>query len=180
VEMDVRRCPDGTWIVFHNRFSRRPLHAAGSQEPVPTVTQALSFCRSRSAAVFLDVKEPRHEKELLAVVARSGWLPKTTVFASTLSSLRRWRRLLPPGHPLFWVTGYRAPLTPRRMALARAVPVTGIAAYGRWVHPVSVRRVREARLRLLVWTARTAAQIRRYAALGVDGIMSEVWPPPSI
>lgn len=144
------------------------------------MTQALSFCRSRSAAVFLDVKESRHEKELLALVARSGCLPKTTVFASTLSSLRRWRRLLPSGHPLFWVTGYRAPLTPRRIALAGAVPVTGIAAYERWVHPVSVRRVRETGLRLLVWTARTAAQIRRCAALGVDGIVSEVWPPPSI
>lgn len=180
VEMDVRRCSDGTWITFHDRFSRRPAVAPGSQEPVPTVMQSLAFCRSRGVAVFLDVKENRHEKELFALIRRSGWLRKTTVLVSALSSLRRWRRLLPMGHPLLWVTGYRAPLTRRRVALAAAVPVQGIVAYERWVREGSVRRVQKAGMRLLVWTARTPPQIRRCANAGVDGIMSEVWPPPSI
>lgn len=180
IEMDVRRRSDGTWIVFHDRFKHPPLHAAGSREPVPTVMQALAFCRSRRTCVFLDVKEPAGEKELLLLIRRSGWLGSTSILASTLVSLRRWRRLLPPGHPLLWVTGYRAPLTPRRVSLATSVPVQGVVAYRRWVTSSSVCRVHSAGLKILVWTAQTAAQVRQYAALGADGIMSEAWPPPSI
>lgn len=178
--MDVRRCADGTWVIFHDRFSRRPLVAAGSREPVPTAARAFSFCRSRRTPLFLDVKENDREKELLLLLRRSGWLPKTTILSSTLSSLKRWRRCLPAGHPLFWVTGTRAPLTSRRVSLARAVPVHGFVAYRRWITPSSVRRIHEAGMRVLVWTARSAAQIRRCAAAGVDGVMSEVWPAPSI
>lgn len=171
VEMDVRRCSDGAWVVYHDRFSRRPPHA-------PSLIQALSLCRSRRLALFIDVKESDHERELLALLRRSGWLHKTTVFSSTLVSLRRWRRLLPPRHRLFWVTGYRMPLTSRRVALARAASATGIAAYRRWITQLSVRRVHAADLKLFVWTARTGTQLRRLARLRVDGIMSEVWPPP--
>lgn len=171
--MDARRCPDGTWIVFHDRFSRRPSR-------VPTLSQVLSFCRSRRAPVFLDVKESRREKELLAVVRRSGWLSRTVILTYSLPSLRRWRRLLPAGHPLFWVTGARAPLTSRRVSLACSIPVRGVVAYRKWVVPASVRRAHKAGLEVLVWTARTAGEIRRLMRANVDGIMSEVWPPPRL
>lgn len=177
VEMDVRRCRDGTWIVFHDRFSRRPARAQGSREPVPTVTQALSLCRSKRLPVFLDIKESTREKELLALIRGSGWLSHTTLLAGRLPSLRRWRRIL-PHHALFWVTGFRSAVTRRKIAQANRLGLTGFVSYKETVTKAAVERVHRAGLRICVWTVRTAADFRRFARLGVDGMMSELWPPP--
>lgn len=178
--MDVRRSSDGTWVVFHDRVSRRPRHAKGAEEPVPTVRQAISFCRSRRVPVFLDVKESSRERELLALLRRSGWLGNITLLTYAVASLRRWRRLLPAGHPLLWVTDKHEPLSPRRISIARSIPVHGFVAYRRWINSGSVRRVHSAGLQVWVWTARTAAVLRRLVCAEVDGIMSEVWPRRSI
>jgi glycerophosphoryl diester phosphodiesterase len=181
VEMDVRRCADGSWIVFHDRPAplknkgAGPLHAPASKEPVPTVAQALAWCRAHRLSVFLDVKESSQERKLFLLLRRSGWLPKIAVLSGTPASLQRWRRLLPAGHPLFWVTGYRDRITPRRVAMAVRLNLSGLVSYRLWITPAAVRGVHGAGLKLFVWTARTAAEIRRLRRLKVDGVMSEVW-----
>lgn len=175
VEMDVRRCGDGSWIVFHDRFSRRPAHARGSPDPPPTLSKAISWCRARKVPVFLDVKETDGEARLLRILRESGWLRSIRILAGQPRSLRRWRRILPAGHPLYWVTGFRARLTPERIRTARRLKLTGLAAYKRWVDSGAVKRVHEAGLQLLVWTVRTAPELKAFARLGPDGIMSEVW-----
>lgn len=177
--MDVRRVRNGPWIVFHDRFSRRPSHAKGSKEPVPTVSEALSFCKARRLQVYLDVKESKGEASLARVVRASGWSGQVTLLAYQVPSLRRWRRLFPRS-PLFWVTGFRAPVTPRKIAQAKRLGVTGFVCYRRWATRAAAERVHQAGLQLFVWTARTASDLKRFARTGVDGIMSELWPPPSI
>lgn len=169
--MDARRCLDGSWVVHHNPIRRRTLG-------VPTLEQALVWCRRHRTPVYLDVKETSREEELLRLICRSGWLGRTSVLAGSVPSLRRWRRLLPPRHPLFWVTGFRSSVTPRRISIARRMKLTGFTAYRGRIHASSAAQLHRAGLKLFVWTARTAGEIRRISRLGVDGILSEVWPPP--
>ncbi len=200
--MDVRRTVDGEWVVFHDptlkrttaqsgrlartSWSRLSLLDAGcwfspefAGQRIPRVSEALALCRQRKVRVFLDVKVADGEKELLGVLKKSDWLHQIGIGAGTLPSLRRWRWLDSKGL-VFWVTGYRSPITLRRVLLARRLQLTGLVAYKRWVTQASVRRVHEAGLRLYLWTVRNRRELKAFVQLGVDGIMSEVWPPPSI
>lgn len=203
MEMDVRRLADGAWVVFHDphlgrttdssgllcRFSRDSLaglDAGGWFSPrfrgerIPLVSEVIRLCRSRRVPVFLDVKSAQGERELAGLLRRSGWLGRTTVLAGTAPSLRRWRRLL-PRRPVFWVTGFGQPVSPRKIARARRMGLAGFVAYKGKVGRRTVERVHRAGMRILVWTARTRRELRRLARLGVDGMMSELWPePPSI
>ena len=192
VEMDVRRCSDGVWIILHDPTLGRTTDRSGfvrrmpwrafaaadvSGEPIPQVSQALALCRSKRVRVFLDVKHNGCEGELAQIVKRSGWLPHTILLASQVSSLRRWRRLL-PRQPLFWVTGFRIPVTRKAIAKARRLGISGFVSYKRWVNRRTVNRIHDAELEIYVWTVRTVTDLKRYAHLSVDGMMSEIWPAP--
>ncbi len=197
VETDVRRLRDGVWVAFHDPDLKRTtgfrglvaksrwqevrtLDAGGDR--IPRIGEVLDFCRRRGVRLFLDLKVSGHEKELLRILHDSRWLHRVWVGAGSVAGLQRWKRALAgrQGLPLFWVTGYRAPLTEGRIAQARRLGLSGFVAYKRWVTKAAARRVREAGLKLFVWTVRTPRELRKFSLWGVDGIMSEVWPPPSI
>jgi len=198
VEVDVRRTADGVWVAFHDdtlqRTAGRSAYLARTGwetartldvgkwfskkfagERTPSLAEVLVLCRRRGVKVFIDVKVPSREKELLRTLRSSRWLHRTWIGAGTVASLRRWRRLLKE-HPLFWVTGYHTPLTIGRVALARRLEMAGFVAYKRWVTPSVIQRVRSAGLKLCVWTVRRKSELRRFILLNVDGVMSEVWP----
>lgn len=144
-------------------------------EPIPRLSDLLRWCRSRRVALFLDVKVNSHEKELAQLLKHSGWLSQITIGAGKAESLLRWRGLLPKNE-IFWVTGHRRRVTQRRVRQALGLKLTGIAAYRRWIDLEAVRLAQSANLKLYVWTAQTPQEIKRLVRLGVDGIMSEVWP----
>lgn len=201
--MDVRRLADGAWVVFHDPHLGRTTDSSGRLrrlswrslagldaggwfsprfrgERIPLLSEAIRLCRSRRVPIFLDVKSSSGERELARLLRRSGWLRRTTVLAGAAPSLRRWRRLL-PGRPIFWVTGFRQPVSPEKIARARRLGLAGFVAYRGRVSRRTVERVHRAGMRIHVWTVRTAGELRRCARLGVDGMMSELWPqPPSI
>ncbi len=53
-------------------------------------------------------------------------------------------------------------------------------AYKGRVNRAALERVHRAGMALYVWTARTTSELRRLSRLGVDGVMNEQWPAPSI
>lgn len=189
VEVDVRRSSDGVWVALHDSTLKRTTGRRGrvSRVPwawleplgIPRISEILKLCRREKVQVVLDMKIAGKERDLFRLLKRSGWLHRVTVGAGTLPGLKRWRKLL-GNRPLFWVTGFRARISPRRVAQARRLKLTGLLAYRGWVTPASLKQVREAGLKLFVWTIRTPAQLKRFTALGVDGIMSEIWPPPRL
>jgi glycerophosphoryl diester phosphodiesterase len=193
--MDLRRSADGKWLVFHDstlrritgvrgslsrsRWERLRALDAGRGERIPLVSEALALCRRSQVKVFLDIKVSGREDELLSILRRSGWLHAVLIGAGNRSSLIRWRRLL-PRHPIFRVTGFRAPVTAHRVMEAARLKLTGLAVFKRWAAPAAIRRAHRGGLRLFVWTVRDPYELKRFARRGVDGIMSEVWPHPSI
>jgi len=202
VEVDVRRCSDGEWVVFHDPTLRRTAGSRGrlartsskalyrfdvgswfspvfAGERIPTVEQVLDLCAGGRVRVFLDVKVSSGQKELARLLRRPAWRDLVWVGAGTAESLKRWRSLLPE-RPLFWVTGYRAPVTARRIAAARRIGLEGLLVYKRWASRSSVERVHGAGMKLYVWTVKTVSDFKSMRERGVDGIMSELWPHPSI
>lgn len=177
VEMDLRRARDGTWLVYHDPFSARPRLAPGGTEPVPTAAQALAFCRARGLQAYLDIKVPEGERSLSRLLRASGWLRRTVLMAGETGSLRRWRSIFPE-QPLYWVTGYRDRITQRKIAEASGLRLNGFVSYKLNVRKAVVQLAHQAGLQVFVWTVRTASELKRYARMGVDGMMNERWPAP--
>lgn len=190
LEIDLRRSADGKWVVFHDPILRRITGmrgsvsrsrweklrtlTAGDGERIPLVSEVLQMCRRNGVKAFLDIKVSGWEPEILSILKQSGWLLQILIGVGNRTSLRRWRRLV-PDHPLFWVTGFRAPVTSRRVAQAAGMKLTGLAVYKRWATAEAVRRVHQAGLKLFIWTVRDPGELNRFLRRGVDGIMSEVW-----
>lgn len=189
VELDIRRTRDGVWIVFHDASLKRTTGGrgrvarkfwrdvsvlnAGGGESIPKLTDILTFALRRGLKLFLDLKISGGEESLLRVLRSSGCLARVEIGVGRLRSCARWRRLLPKGS-IFWVTGYRAKVTPRRVALAKKWGASGLASYKRWVDGTAVRCAHEKGLELYVWTIDKKRELIRFRKLGVDGIMSEV------
>ncbi len=141
----------------------------------------------------VDVKLPGYEMRVVQALRDHGLVERTLIsgmFTSGLSQIRA----AEPGLRLGWsvprvrrdyttdmltaipalaiLTGYRAML-PRK---ARAALLDGrfdaIMAHWRVVTPSLVRAVREGRGELYVWTVDDAAKIKKLAAMGVDGIIT--------
>jgi glycerophosphoryl diester phosphodiesterase len=201
IEADVRRTADGVWVVFHDSSLKRITGISGRVEwtvwrqlatydagfrfsprfrgePIPRVSDVLALGRMKNVEVFLDVKEPFGQAELLEVIRRFGWIEHVRILASTHDALVRWRKVLPKGHPLFWVRGFRQSVRQTEICKARQLHLSGFVVYRGWVTGRMVERCRQHGLALCVWTIRTVEELKHFARLGATGLMSEVWPPP--
>ncbi|MBI1953712.1 MAG: hypothetical protein HYS41_06290 [Candidatus Omnitrophica bacterium] len=200
VEADLRQTADGVWVIFHDPSLKRTtgrdallertpwsrlkgLQAGGwfsegfRGEPVPRLADLLIFCREQKVRLFLDLKVTGEEESLAGLLKGSGCLNRVSLGVGEISAFGRWRRLLRE-IPLFWVTGYEDSITPERMALAKRWRLNGFVAYRRWVTARTVKGLRAQGLEIYVWTIRNARELARFARMGVDGLMSEVWPWP--
>ena len=198
VEFDVRATRDGVPIMFHDAgFSRvtdgegvvaRRLwrdcqrldaggwfHARFAGERIASVGQVLMAFRRRPMTLFLELKVAGAERRLHRLIAEAGMAPRCRIASSHLAALAPFRTLS-PRLPLYRVTGFTQPMTPRIIHHARRMGLRGVLAFKRWVTPGLVRRVRAEGLELYVWTVRTAAEERRYRAMGVTGVMTERCP----
>jgi len=195
VECDVRASRDGVPIVFHDATLARVTDGRGpvanqswkrlraldagawfhrrfAGEPVASLPGALATCRRRSLALFLDLKVTGIERRVHRMVRAAGMTRRCRLASSHVSALNIFRRLR-PRVPLYRVTGFHQPITPRLIASARRLGLTGVIAYARSVTPAVVRRVAAARLELYVWTVRRRAEEVRFRRMGVTGIMTE-------
>lgn len=189
LEADVRLSSDGTWVVFHDRSLRRTTGRSGwiaktswtvlSSFGILQLEDLLDFCQRRKVQLFLDVKVSGKEERLARALKRGRFRKSVSLGAGSIPALALLRRAL-KGVPLFWVTGYRVSMTQGRISQAKGLGLKGLVAYKRWVTRSVLRKVHQAGLKLYAWTIRTPRELERYARLGVDGIMSEVWPPPHV
>jgi glycerophosphoryl diester phosphodiesterase len=197
VEVDVRRTADGALVLLHDATPRRttdvgPERAgdhvdsfslaalrrldAGSWfdvrfsgQRVPVLGELLELVRGR-AGVHLELKDPaRHpgvERQVLAALGRDD---DVVVQSFDHASVRRLHALAPEvpvallveerphAHLLRTAAGFAAEVNPALTAVGADV----------------VAALREHGLRTSVWTVNAAADLRRVAALGVDGIITD-------
>ena len=159
-----------------------------------TLDEALEELKPYAVGLHLDVKLPGYEDDVLAALRRHGLEERAYVSTAYAPTARRFAQIAPGlrvaiGYPRDRLGVSRAPwpaaLTRAGAAALRAAMPARIPVLLRWaradtlsLHPTLCSRAAVAAAHrlgapVLAWTANETAAIRRLAAIGVDGIVSD-------
>jgi glycerophosphoryl diester phosphodiesterase len=163
-------------------------------ETVLTLDEALEELKPRDVGLHLDVKLPGYENEVIEAARRHALGDRAYISTAYAASARRFGQAAPElrvaiGYPRDRLGVARAPwpgvLTDAGAAALRAAMPARIPVLLRWAradalslhHTLCSRAAVATAHRLgapvLAWTANETAAIRRLAAIGVDGIVSD-------
>ena len=159
-----------------------------------SLDDALEFLSAYEAGVHLDVKLPGYEDQVLAAIRRHAFAERAVVSTAFAASARRFAAMAPGlpvaiGYPRdrLGVSNLRWPAPLQRAgaaALRQAMPAR-VPVLLRWArantlslhHALCSRAAVATAHRLgapvLAWTVNDPATVRRMAAAGVDGIVSD-------
>ncbi|WDT93579.1 glycerophosphodiester phosphodiesterase [Thermoleophilum album] len=188
IEFDVLRDRRGRLVLAHDA------HDLAAREPL-TLDAALDhLADARYAGIELDVdlKLPGYEREVLAAVRERGLLERTLFSSTWPESLRALAAAAPGARRGLSVPRVRRDYTKTVLAVPayavvqwwrRRLPARAARAlaaglcHALMVHRLLVGRrlvesVRAAGGELYVWTVDSAAEIVRFAELGVDGVIT--------
>ncbi|AKT38952.1 glycerophosphodiester phosphodiesterase [Chondromyces crocatus] len=194
IELDVRLCRSGEIVVLHDpdlgRSTRGedPRHASdlpwaelrqvdlGGGARVPLLSEVLSFARSRSLPVNVEVKRDVPDRmALVRATARllRSWDPRHALLLSSFDP------------PMLAALGLLLPYIPRALLVARdhhhegvlrVAPVLGVMA----VHlertlstPDRLRALQRRGFLVNIWTVNHVDEARDLASLGVDGLITD-------
>jgi glycerophosphoryl diester phosphodiesterase len=188
IEFDVlaeQRDGSGELFVVHDRAKLR-------DSPPPKLTDVLAHLTSAPFAgirLQVDVKQRGHEQRVVDMLKEYDALERAFISTGIWSTLETFRAIAPelrigwtvPG--ILGVSGtplitpsfgrlYTALLPRRAAARIRAGQIDALVPHQRVVTQKLVDAVRDAGGEIYVWTVDDVAEIRRLAALGVTGVIS--------
>jgi len=200
IELDVRLCRTGEWVVIHDsRLNRttsgrgfvraktledlRGLDAGSSFHPrfarerVPTLAEVLDWARGR-VLLNIEIKslaraEARAEWRLLNLLRRHGVRRQCLISSFNPIVLRRLARLdseIPTGL-LLNVKWFRRSA---EKSLIRLMNLRAVHISRRLARPRFLNRLRKTGLGIFVWDVNLPADLRRLVDYGVDGIITDV------
>ena len=186
IEFDARRCASGEVVVLHDETLTRtvgvdravadvPLaelreyRVGDSEEPVPTLTEALDAIPDR-LGVNVELKQGGLAEAVDAAADRVG--DEVVVSSFSADALREFRRV--SDRPVATVTMDPSP-DAWTAVLDRSVDLDADYVHPQYdlllAEPSRVAEAHERGLGVNVWTLRSAAPYERLAALGVDGVI---------
>jgi glycerophosphoryl diester phosphodiesterase len=158
---EVRKLDAGSW--FGSEF-------AG--ERVPTLEEILEFSKKHDIVFYLELKPGGSwggEHALIGALRESGEIPRSVVISFDAAILAGIRKIEPT-----LMTGllYDGQLDD---PLDRAIEIGArqVAVRGDLVTPWMLGQARRRDLQIVCWTVNHPAHMRKLAAAGVDGIMSD-------
>jgi glycerophosphoryl diester phosphodiesterase len=186
VELDVRATADGHLVVLHDADVSRTTDGAGpvdaltlaqlrrldagrwfgpafAGERVPLLEDVLRWARGR-LLVDVEVKAAGVEDALVEVIRRTGTADQVLVSAFDPQVLLR-TRAHAPGLALGLLQVVANPEAAAGLEVPVLLPAVAALTGG------LLSQARARGLRVVPWTARTEADLRRAAELGVDGII---------
>ena len=191
IEVDVHLSADGIPVLIHDDSVDRTTDGrgavaaltlaelqeldAGARSPfetcrgerVPTLAEALELIHSR-ALLVIEIKPPDIEEAVLEAVRRAealDWAMVWSFHPGVVAEVRRREPRLPAGLLTLSLSD----------AIARQALELGAQATSVFYQNISEERVRAAHRKALAvhaWTADQPAEMRRLAAAGVDGIVT--------
>jgi glycerophosphoryl diester phosphodiesterase len=198
VELDARLTADGQVIVLHDDDLARTtdgqgradeltweeihrLNAQGRFGPafagtrVPTLAEALEAL-APVKLVNVELKGPDEdtglERRVLEVVRAAGMLERVVFSSFSPGHLRRLRQL--DSRAALAVLYGASLFHPAPWALAEELRLEALHPWRLAVSAGLVKKAHARGLRVRVWTVNAAAEVRRLAGWGVDGIISDV------
>lgn len=185
VELDVRRTADGAGAVHHDAHLSDgravvALDSAELPEQVPLLDAALAACGPLEVNVEIknwpadpDFDEERCVAPLVVDAVRdAGLVDRVVVSSFDIGSIDRVRDLEPSLRTAWLVIDRGDPLALVARAAERGHG--GIHPIWRMVDEAVIGAAHDAGLFVNVWTVDDPEEIRRLAALGVDGVVTNV------
>lgn len=167
---ELRRLDVGGWFG-----------TAWEDEPIPTLAEVLAALPP-GKKLFIELKSgPEIAAPLAQELLQSGVAPEQLRLLSFSAPLLTEVKALLPGYRTCWLTDYRQkrqsggwrPSRDEVLATLRQSGVDGLATRGRKIVDAQfVAELRREGYEIHVWTVDAAAAARRFAALGVDSIMT--------
>jgi glycerophosphoryl diester phosphodiesterase len=190
VELDIHRTADGRLVVRHDAktpaglLSDMGLDTVRSAFPdVPTLEDALDVCAG--LLVNVEIKNSVEEGDrdpseraailLVELLQRRGWRDRVLVSSFNMPSIDRVRSLAPNVSTglLTWRTDPLQALAIAESHGHRAVH-PGVRSLRRVGAGAVVARAHERGVKVNVWTVNNARELKRLAAAGVDGLITDV------
>jgi glycerophosphoryl diester phosphodiesterase len=159
-----------------------------------SLEDALAYIRGQRVGVHLDVKLPGYEREVADAVRRHGLDGRAFVSTARPAVTRTFARVAPAlpraiGYPrdrvgaasLPWpaavsragAAALRAVMPARLPLLARQARATAFALHHTLCSAAALASAHRLGAEVVVWTVNDPAEIRRFAALGVDAICTD-------
>jgi len=206
LELDLHLTADGEVVVLHDPSLDRTSTGTGAvrdlkladlaavrlktregavtAERVPTFAQVLDLVAPTSAALLPEIKVDtnrqrydRIEEKVLALIRARGLLPRTTIQAFQVETIRRLRELEPAARTMLLVARGDVERDRARPAeavrRARELGATDLGMNHRLIDTDVMSAARAAGIRVAAWTVNEEADIRRMVDLGVDIVMSD-------
>ncbi len=172
-EFDVRCTADGRAVICHGaRFLRREVARTsytalcGRARALPLLQEVLAQFAAR-AYLYIELKAGGIEAELLALL-RAHPPQRGYVVASFLPQVLGAVHACDSSIPLGFICDSR-----RKLPQWRKLPVSAVMPQHTLVTPALVDQLHSAGKQILVWTVNREKEMRRLAALGVEGIVSD-------
>lgn len=193
IEFDVRLTEDRVWVVHHDldivdgasRVTIRSspledilrLRVGPNRDAIPRLDDFLIWARDRRIGLVFDIKDKEGIPELVTTVERVGFTNPVIYSSFHRSALKELEELRPSWTRGLIVGDPRSGLA-RRFLLNSIVRwsvrhrITSLHLDEHWVVPSALTRMREAGLRLAVWTVDDPIRMSILAALEIDAVIT--------
>lgn len=193
IEFDLRLTADRQWVIHHDaeleldgtrlEIAALPLHEAlrarvGPQrEPIPRLDDFLLWARETRIPLIFDIKDRDGIRELVETVERAG-IENPAIYSSFHRSVLKALELARPDWPRGLIVGdprsalARQFLTGSLIRWARRHRLTSLHLDEHWVVPSTLAKMREAGLRLAIWTVDDPLRMSLLAALEIDALIT--------
>jgi glycerophosphoryl diester phosphodiesterase len=193
IEFDVRLTKDNQWIVHHDaeladgssRVRIRDtalsdimrLRVGPNRDAIPRLDDFLIWAREQGIGLVFDIKDKVGIPELVATVERVG-LSNPVIYSSFHRSVLKELEALRPNWLRGLIVGDPRSGFARRFLLNSIVRwsarhrMTSLHLDEHWVVPSALAKMREAGLRLAVWTVDDPLRIAMLAAFEIDAVIT--------
>ena len=200
IELDIRLCHTGEWVVIHDSRVNRTTNGRGFvrsrsldelrcldagaifhprfvDERIPTLAEVLDWAKGR-VLLNIEIKSlarahERAELRLLNLLRRHGVRRQCLISSFNPIVLRRLARLeadIPTGLLLNMKWFRRS----AEESLFRLMNIQALHISRRMARPRLLKRLQNTGLRIFVWGANHPFELRRLVDFGVDGIITDV------
>lgn len=173
-EFDVRSTSDGQLVICHDAALHGLVVAdtpfkkllSYSHYAIPTLADVLERFRQR-AYLNIELKVPGLEKAVLAML---GQYPPSrgVLISSFLPEVLEALSALAQSYPLGYICKQ-----PKHVGRWKTLPVSHAVLHFNAVPDALLGEISTAGKKLVVWTVNEELELRRFAGLGVDGIISD-------
>ena len=200
IELDIRLCRTGEWVVIHDSRLNRTTNGRGfvraktledlrgldagsifhhrfARERIPTLAEVLDWARGR-VLLNIEIKslarvEARAEWRLLNLLRRHHVRRQCLISSFNPIVLRRLARL-DAGIPTGLLLNVKWFRRSAEKSLIRLMNLQAVHLSRRLARPRLLDRLRETGLGILVWDVNHPADFRKLIDRGVDGIITDV------